>query len=55
MIRDLRGNYSLGVLGAYAKGIDGFIAGGCFRSIFERVFPAVMAGNDIKRITMYIF
>jgi hypothetical protein len=42
MIRDLRGNYNLGGLGAYVKGIDGFVAGGCFRSIFEGNAP-----NDI--------
>jgi hypothetical protein len=37
MIRDLRGNYNLGGLGAYVKGIDGFVAGGCFRSILVAI------------------
>jgi hypothetical protein len=39
VIKDLRKNYNLGTLNIYLKGIDGYIAGGCFRSIFEGGVP----------------
>jgi len=46
MIGDTRRNYPmLNFLDAYLKGIDGFIAGGCFRSIFD--------GNPPRDIDMF--
>jgi hypothetical protein len=60
MIRDVRENYpQLGMLNIYIENIEGFIAGGCFRSVFEGGVPKDVdvffrnSGDFVRAVEFY--